>query len=87
MTDGAARDLARAFERRGLGTPARILVDAHRPLAPLLSDLAAAVAQLTRRIGIGWAEGVVTTLADPNGLDDLLLAIDDEAGARRAEPG
>jgi hypothetical protein len=81
------RDLARAIERRGLGAPARILVDAHRPLAPLLADLAAAVEPLARRLGIGWADDIVTTAADPDGLDRLLAAIDDEAGSDRAEPG
>ena len=46
MTDEPARRLADELGRRGLAAPARLLVDAHRPLAPLLADAGAALGPL-----------------------------------------
>lgn len=40
MSDHAERGLATELERRGLLAPAGLLLDAHSPLRPLLSDLA-----------------------------------------------
>ena len=47
MSGDPARRIANELERRGLGTPARLLLDAHRPLAPLLRDAGAALDLLT----------------------------------------
>jgi phage major head subunit gpT-like protein len=38
MSTGAARGLAEGLRRRGLAAPARLLLDAHRPLRPTLDD-------------------------------------------------
>ena len=40
MTSRADRPLADDLERRGLGAAAELLIGAHRPLRPLLEDLA-----------------------------------------------
>lgn len=40
MSDDAARQIASELRRRGLAAPAQLLADAHRPLAPLLTDVA-----------------------------------------------
>lgn len=88
MTDGPARRLAEELDRRGLAVPGRLLVDAHRPLAPLLSDLGAAFGPI-----IGAALGRIADdpralLDDPHGLDVLVEQLDRRAhGGTRAEPG
>jgi hypothetical protein len=72
-----------ALDRRGLRVPAQILVEAHRPLAPLLSDLAAALGPLARLVGGPHAGEVVGLVDDPAGLDRLA----GELGGRRADAG
>jgi hypothetical protein len=72
VTDDAARRLAAALERRGLAVPGRLLVDAHRPLAPLLSDLAAAFGPLLAPAGGRTGSDVAELLGDPDGLDGLV---------------
>ncbi len=64
MTGDPARRLAEELGRRGLTVPARLLLDAHRPLAPLLSDLGAALLPL---VGMGHSP---TTGNDDRRLDD-----------------
>lgn len=89
MTDGATRRIADQLERRGLAVPARLLADAHRPLAPLLSDLGAAFGPL-----IGTAVGRLVDdpralLDDPHGLDGLVSELDrrESQGGSRADSG
>jgi hypothetical protein len=85
-----SRDLARRaaddLARRGLAAPARLLADAHRPLAPLLSDLGAALGPLTRAVAGDRAAPLARWLEDPDALDQLVDALD-APGERRAEPG
>lgn len=40
MTAHGSAELAAEIRRRGLTAPARLLLEAHRPLRPLLDDLA-----------------------------------------------
>jgi hypothetical protein len=88
MTDPATR-IADVLRRRGLAAPARLLVDAHRPLAPLLTDLGAAVGPLLGSTFGAVAGDVRTLLDDEHGLDRLVerLDADDRAGEADAEPG
>lgn len=58
MTQPAAR-LAAELRRRGLDVPARLLADAHRPLAPLLADLGAAIGPLAGAVGGTRFEAIV----------------------------
>lgn len=69
MSSAAARRTATELRRRGLAVPARLLADAHRPLAPLLSDLGAAIGPL-----VGVVVGGVPqhALDDDRLLDDLV---------------
>jgi hypothetical protein len=82
LASRAADDLA----RRGLAAPVRLLADAHRPLAPLLSDLGAALGPLTRAVAGDRAAPLVRWMEDPAALDQLVDALD-ARGERRAGPG
>lgn len=84
MTADPTRQLAEELVRRGLGAPARLLADAHRPAAPLLSDLGAALAPLLAASGIRGVADVGDLLEDPDGLDRLVSELD-AAGGRRGE--
>ncbi len=72
MTADAARRLAAALERRGLAAPGHLLADAHRPLAPLLSDLSAAFWPLVAPIAGRTGADIKELLDDPRGLDGLV---------------
>lgn len=86
MGDDPARRVAGLLHRHGLGAPARLLADAHRPFGPLVSDLAVAIGPLARSIGIDRTGGLSRWLEEPAALDRLVAALDDEGDAR-AEPG
>lgn len=73
MSSTPARRAAIEFRRRGLVVPARLLADAHRPLAPLLSDLGAAMGPLLGSLAGGRAAGA---LGDETLLDDLVAELD-----------
>lgn len=81
-----ARRAADELERRGLTAPARLLVDAHRPLAPLLADVGAALGPLARAVGGERAAAAARWLEEPDALDRLLEALDAK-GERRARSG
>ena len=92
MTRDPARDLASVLRERGLGDGAALLVDAHRPLGPLLSDLGVALGPLARLVGNRWAEDATRLAEDPDGLERLRDELnrpgaDDARGPRHAEPG
>ena len=83
MSGGPARRIARELGRRGLAAPARLLLDAHRPLSPLLSDAGAAIEPLLRLAGGSSLGGIGR---DEAGLERLIAEID-EVEERHAEPG
>lgn len=77
MRADPARRIASALAGRGLGAPARLLADAHRPLAPLLSDVGAALGPLLSA-AIGPAgDDARELMDDPEGLDRLVEAFDE----------
>jgi hypothetical protein len=78
------RHLAALLARRGLTAPARLLVDAHLPLAPLLSDVGAAVAPLLRMAGAG-GDSLTRLLEDGRGMERMAAALD-ELEERDAQP-
>jgi hypothetical protein len=86
MSRDPARRAADELGRRGLAAPARLLADAHRPLAPLLADVGAALGPLTRAVAGERAASMVRWLEDPGALDQLVDALD-ASGERRAGPG
>ena len=92
MTRDPARDLASVLRERGLGEGTALLVDAHRPLGPLISDAAAALGPLARLVGGRWADDAARLAEDPDGLERLRdeltrPGLDDAEGPRHAEPG
>lgn len=84
MTAEPARRLAEELTRRGLATPARLLADAHRPLAPLLADLGAALTPLLGATGMRRGGEVGAFLQEPDALDRLVSELD-AAGGRHGE--
>lgn len=74
--DPAAR-IASALARRGLAAPARLLADAHRPLAPLLSDVGAALGPLMAAVAGRAGEDVLEVVDDPEGMDRLVERLDE----------
>ena len=81
MSRRPERRLAEDLTRRGLRVPAQILVEAHRPLAPLLSDVGAALGPLARIVGGPRAGAMAGLLEEPTGLDRLA----EELGGPRAD--
>lgn len=81
-----ARRVAEALERRGLGAPARLLLEAHLPLAPLISDAGAALGPLLGAVG-GRPAGVLRELLDDGAGMERLVAELDALETRHAEPG
>ena len=87
MSDGPARRVAETLDRRGLAVPARLFADAHRPLAPLLSDLGSAVGPLIGAAFGHRASDANALLTDELGLDRLIDHLDRRIqGGGGAEP-
>jgi len=76
VRDDAARRVAEALDRRGLAAPGRLLADAHRPLAPLLGDLGAALGPLLGTAFGPRAADLRAILDDPRGLDRVIEELD-----------
>ena len=85
MSADPARRIADELNRRGLAAPARLLLDAHLPLAPLLSDAGAALSPLLRTVGGRAIHDVSRLLDDEAGMERLIAELD--AGERHAESG
>lgn len=77
--------MAEELRRRGLSLPARLLLDAHRPIAPLASDVGVAVGPIVGRLG-GIGRLLAPIVDRPDGIERVIDAID-ELEARDAEPG
>lgn len=74
--DGRA-GLVDDIQRRGLAAPVRLLLDAHRPLRPLLAETAAFLDPLLRPL-LGRRSGMVQEiLDDPGHYDDLIERLGD----------
>ena len=72
-------DLAAEIRRRGLTAPARLLLEAHRPLRPLLDDLVTFLSPLLRPLLGGRANGRLgAALGDDAGIERLIDQLADE---------
>lgn len=86
MSSDPAQRVADELERRGLGAAARLLADAHRPLAPLLADLGAAIGPLAGVFGGRRATELIGLAEDERALDRIVSHLDART-ERHAEPG
>jgi hypothetical protein len=77
MTDAAARALATELRRRGLAAPAGLLIDAHRPLAPLIATTATFLGPVLRAVGGRRGRELVALLEREDGLERLAAALED----------
>ena len=78
MSTGAARGLAEGLRRRGLAAPARLLLDAHRPLRPLLSESVAWLRPVLRTVlGGERYRALQTTLDDDRRFTELIEQLAD----------
>lgn len=76
MSQDPARRVASELRRHGLAAPARLLADAHRPIAPLLSDLGAAIGPMIGALGRSRAGSLERFLADERALDGIVAELD-----------
>jgi hypothetical protein len=82
MSDERAGALATELRRRGLDAPALLLLHAHRPLRPLLANLAVFLSPLTRPV-TGRALGELTdSLASDDAYDGLIEQLEDVEAPR-----
>jgi hypothetical protein len=77
MREDAARALANELRRRGLATPAGLLLDAPRPLAPLIGSAATFFGPLLRSVAGRRGGELVTLLEREDGLEQLAAALDE----------
>jgi hypothetical protein len=81
MTGDGSAELAAEIRRRGLAAPARLLIEAHRPLQPLLGDLATFLSPMFGPLLGNRSSQLRTALDDETTIDRLLeqlAAGDDE---------
>jgi hypothetical protein len=76
-TDRARAGLVEMLRRRGLAAPARLLLDAHRPLRPLVAEAGAFLDPLLRPLLGHRASLLQGTLDDPDLYDDLIERLGD----------
>lgn len=70
--------LAHALRRRGLAAPARLLLDAHRPIAPLIGDAVTLFRPLLAGFAGRRASDVVELFERDDGIDELIERLDAE---------
>jgi len=83
VTDADVGLLVDEFERRGLRVPAAFLLDAHRPLLPLMRQIGTFGSPLIRPL-LGarrWA-GLQRLLDDPAAFDDLVSKLERRPAGR-----
>jgi hypothetical protein len=77
MREDAARALATELRRRGLAAPAALLIEAHRPLAPLIGNAATFLGPLLHSLAGDRGRELVGLLEREEGLDRLAAALDE----------
>ena len=82
MGRAPGEELLVAIDERGLSLPLRVLVDAHRPIAPLLSDAAAALAPMLTTLGM---RDLARLLADPTRTLEQIDALNRRSPGARDE--
>jgi len=73
----APESLAEALRRRGLAAPARLLLDAHRPLRPLLAETGIFLSPVLRPLLGRRYRAVQDLLEQDTTYDQLIESLDD----------
>jgi hypothetical protein len=73
----ASESIAETLRRRGLATPARLLLDAHRPLRPLLAEAGAFLSPVLRPLLGRRYRAVQDLLEHDAAYDQLIDSLDD----------
>lgn len=76
MTGDPTEEVVAELRRRGLAAPARLLLDAHRPLRPLLGHLATFLAPTLRPLLGGRTARLASIVEDDAAYDRLLAQLD-----------
>jgi hypothetical protein len=76
MSDERSEALAAELRRRGLATPAHLLLEAHRPLRPLLANAALFLSPLTRPLLGRRIDGLQAMLDDGAAYDALIAQLE-----------
>jgi hypothetical protein len=80
MSDERSGALASELRRRGLDVPALLLLDAHRPLRPLLADLAVFLSPISRPFAGRVVRELTVGVQSDEAYDRLIGALEDDAG-------
>jgi len=73
----ASESIGEALRKRGLAAPARILLDAHRPLRPLLAETGAFLSPLLRPLFGRRYQAIQDLLERDATYDQLIDSLDD----------
>ena len=73
----ASESIAETLRRRGLAVPARLLLDAHRPLRPLLAEAGAFLSPVLRPLLARRYRAVQDLLEHDAAYDQLIDSLDD----------
>ena len=82
MSDERSAALATELRRRGLDAPALLLLEAHRPLRPLLGNLAIFLSPVMRSVRSRALEGLAGGLGSDEGYDGLVRELEEPEGGR-----
>ena len=78
MRPDPTETLAGELERRGLAAPARLLLDAHRPVRPLLSQAGTFLSPVLGPLLGTRLAGLMRTVDDPAAYDRLIERLGEE---------
>lgn len=76
MSGDRSEALAAELRRRGLATPAHLLLEAHRPLRPLLANATLFLSPIIRPLFGNRFSGVQELLDDDAGYDRLISELE-----------
>jgi hypothetical protein len=77
MSPDGNEALIAELRRRGLNAPARLLLDAHRPLRPLLANAVTFLSPLSRPLLGARLDAVERALSDDDAYDRLVRGLDE----------
>jgi hypothetical protein len=80
VRDQATEPIARELSRRGLAAPALLLLEAHRPIRPLLAIGATFLLPIARPLLGAAATRLAGSLEDDEAFDALVLRLRREVG-------